>query len=572
MMKSLFVIAMFIGSTVAGAESESLPPDKRLDVIERWVVTDADWPSAPDHVERSPRKQESACEKLARQKHHAQAAEGYRLLALHFSESDEAELALIRAGEEYLALGDVNNARWMLAEQRPRYARTRWLDEIYAAEVALADALLKESVAGMTLSNRIAEARKLYSRVKSEDPYGASAESVAKGLANCEALHAKALILDEEEPPECEPLLQFPDPDPANNVLQDFNGRRLTRGEAAYFSRIQELSRQSKQPDGEHPEKIYEALCDLFREHGNLDLARALMEKASSVNPESVAMLDKLGVLELECGLTNAAEDHLTKAMKLAPASREIGFHCAQALDANRHGAEASRLFIDMLEDGLAPAGATLSAARCFLGGHAIDSAESLCRSVVRNDKAADRGAAAYDLALILCARGHWEEALTALKSVDVSWRSRADVARLSARALAALGKKDEAIAKLTTLRADRPLLLDAEFQLAALQGRPIKEILDSRPDLPRRVDSLEIHGLKRVSEEAVHQLMGTRFGRIYHQSVWDADFKRLQASGLFKHVQTTEPKYGPGGDVSLTLEVEETGAPDEKKKPRDEF
>lgn len=570
MTRLFFAIAGLYCATALGA---NIPPDP---IAESWVIDE--WPSAPDHVERSPALQLSACESLARLKRHAQAADGFRLLVLRFSESEEAETALISAGEEYLAGGNVSEGRRILAELRRRYARPRYIDQLYKAELALADALLADRGKELPLGGRIYAARTIYTRILNDDPYGGWIDAAQKGVLTCDKLHADSLIRVETPLPDCAPLIDPSLKDPAQNALEDIGGGRfLTHAEKQYYERIKELSLKTKDPHVEHADAIFEEIGDLFRQRGNFALARQLYARACELNPKSMTAQDKLGLVELDAGLPLSAEDDLLKAQGLAPQSAEIAFHCGLACEANRKLDRALKFYSDALEDVPAPisisaAGIQLCRARCLLrAGRAVD-AEQICRTLAGDVKSPDRNAAAFDRVLCLLANARLDEALGRVKTVEKSPQSSADVELLTAQLLASLGKKDEAIAALKILHADRPLLSAAEAQLGALQGLPASALVET-PEPPREsqlIVNLDIRGLKRTGEEALFRLMGSRCGRVYNRAVWDADFKRLQASGLFKSVRRTEPVPWPGG-VSVSIDVEELD-PASEKKPRDEF
>jgi outer membrane protein insertion porin family len=70
-------------------------------------------------------------------------------------------------------------------------------------------------------------------------------------------------------------------------------------------------------------------------------------------------------------------------------------------------------------------------------------------------------------------------------------------------------------------------------------------------------VQAIEIRGLQRVDEATVLRLIRTRTGRPFERKVWDEDWHRLEESGYFLNVRTTEPQVWPGG-VKLAVDLVE--------------
>jgi len=70
-------------------------------------------------------------------------------------------------------------------------------------------------------------------------------------------------------------------------------------------------------------------------------------------------------------------------------------------------------------------------------------------------------------------------------------------------------------------------------------------------------VRKIEVRGLIRVDEGTVLRLIRTRVGRPFERRVWDEDWHRLDESGYFLNVRTTEPIPWPGG-VMLAIDLVE--------------
>jgi len=70
-------------------------------------------------------------------------------------------------------------------------------------------------------------------------------------------------------------------------------------------------------------------------------------------------------------------------------------------------------------------------------------------------------------------------------------------------------------------------------------------------------VQEIDIRGLIRVDEGTVLKLMRTRKGRPFERRVWDDEFHRIDDSGFFLNVRTTEPISWPGG-VKLAIDLVE--------------
>ena len=70
-------------------------------------------------------------------------------------------------------------------------------------------------------------------------------------------------------------------------------------------------------------------------------------------------------------------------------------------------------------------------------------------------------------------------------------------------------------------------------------------------------VQEIEIRGLGRVDEGTVLRLIRTRKGRPFERKVWDEDWHRLDESGYFLNVRTTEPIVWPGG-LKLAVDLVE--------------
>ena len=73
-------------------------------------------------------------------------------------------------------------------------------------------------------------------------------------------------------------------------------------------------------------------------------------------------------------------------------------------------------------------------------------------------------------------------------------------------------------------------------------------------------VQEIEIHGLSRVDEATVLRLIRIRKGRPFDRKSWDEDWHRLDESGYFLDVRTTEPQPYPGG-VLLAIDFKEKGS-----------
>ncbi|MCY3021882.1 MAG: outer membrane protein assembly factor BamA [Planctomycetota bacterium] len=72
-----------------------------------------------------------------------------------------------------------------------------------------------------------------------------------------------------------------------------------------------------------------------------------------------------------------------------------------------------------------------------------------------------------------------------------------------------------------------------------------------------KSVQEIEIRGLVRLDEGTVLRLIRTRKGRPFERKVWDEDWHRLDESGYFLNVRTTEPIIYPGG-VKLAIDLVE--------------
>ncbi|HLX62248.1 MAG TPA: outer membrane protein assembly factor BamA [Planctomycetota bacterium] len=72
-----------------------------------------------------------------------------------------------------------------------------------------------------------------------------------------------------------------------------------------------------------------------------------------------------------------------------------------------------------------------------------------------------------------------------------------------------------------------------------------------------QNVQDIDVRGAIRVTENTVLKLIRTRKGRPFEQKTWEEDWHRLDDSGFFLNIRTTEPIKVPGG-VRLTIDLVE--------------
>ncbi len=109
------------------------------------------------------------------------------------------------------------------------------------------------------------------------------------------------------------------------------------------------------------------------------------------------------------------------------------------------------------------------------------------------------------------------------------------------------------------------PVVSILAIVLLALAGQPLRaaEPTPPKPEEPgdwaenQVVQEIELRGLQRVDEGQVLRTIRTRKGRPFERKVWDDDWHRLDESGLFLNVRTTEPIVWPGG-VKLAIDLVE--------------
>ena len=91
----------------------------------------------------------------------------------------------------------------------------------------------------------------------------------------------------------------------------------------------------------------------------------------------------------------------------------------------------------------------------------------------------------------------------------------------------------------------------------SAVAGEAAAEKPPENPDWAegQTVQEIEIRGLTRVDEGDVLRMIRTRKGRPFDRRVWDEDWHRLDESGYFLNVRTTEPITWPGG-VKLAIDL----------------
>jgi TolA-binding protein len=155
--------------------------------LDVWV-SEGRWPRGKNAVEPTPAKQLKKAKRLEAVGDVRQAAEQFRRLADVFTESDEAEEALILSARNYLAAGSYTKCRKQLAELRRRYIHPSYLDLLGQVEVSLGRGYLEGKGEGGTyrVSSRVRKARQIFKQVIKEDPQGRWADDAVLGLGRCE--------------------------------------------------------------------------------------------------------------------------------------------------------------------------------------------------------------------------------------------------------------------------------------------------------------------------------------------------------------------------------------------------
>ena len=174
------------GSAVAGKPAR---PAAGESVGERteWV-SEGRWPLGKNRVESTPAKQFKKAKRLEELGDVRQAAEEYRRLADVYSESDEAEEALILAAKNFLAAGNYTRCREEITEVRRRYVHPTFLDALGQVEADLGRGFLEGRGEGGTykLASRVRKAQSIYQHILDEDAQGRWADDALLGLGQCD--------------------------------------------------------------------------------------------------------------------------------------------------------------------------------------------------------------------------------------------------------------------------------------------------------------------------------------------------------------------------------------------------
>jgi len=165
---------------------------EQAEVLEKWV-SEGQWKAGRDSVESTPARQLEKAKKLEALGDVRQAADHFERLSNVYSESEQAEEALILAAKNHLAAGSYSKCREMIIELRRRYAHPTYLDLLGQVETSLARGYLEGRGEGGTykLASRIRKARAIYENTLKEDSEGRWADDALLGLGQCdEALGA----------------------------------------------------------------------------------------------------------------------------------------------------------------------------------------------------------------------------------------------------------------------------------------------------------------------------------------------------------------------------------------------
>lgn len=155
--------------------------------LDVWV-SEGNWSRAKRAVESTPAKQLKKAKQLEAIGDVRQAADQFKRLADVYTESDEAEEALVLSARNYLAAGSYTQCRKQLDELRRRYIHPTYLDLLGQVEVALGRGFLEGKGEGGTfrLSSRVRRAKRIFQQILKEDAQGRWADDALLGLGRCE--------------------------------------------------------------------------------------------------------------------------------------------------------------------------------------------------------------------------------------------------------------------------------------------------------------------------------------------------------------------------------------------------
>ncbi|MCW8129527.1 MAG: tetratricopeptide repeat protein [Planctomycetota bacterium] len=170
--------------SASALDAHKPPQDGDLDA---WV-SEGQWKHAKDAVEPTPAKQLAKAKRLEEIGDVGQAADQFKRLADVYSESEQAEEALILSARNYLSAGNYTKCREMITELRRRYAHPTYLDLLGQVESTLARGYLEGRGEGGTykLASRVRKARAIYENTYKEDPEGRWADDALLGLGQCD--------------------------------------------------------------------------------------------------------------------------------------------------------------------------------------------------------------------------------------------------------------------------------------------------------------------------------------------------------------------------------------------------
>jgi len=308
----------------------------------------------------------------------------------------------------------------------------------------------------------------------------------------------------------------------------DVGGRKLTRGEVAYYEKIKALSYATK--INPRDAVAFVTLGTMFQQKGNYALAKDLYLKAIAIDDTLSEAHHHLGVLCLYEARYGEALDELTKARKLSPDDARIRHHLAQA----RAGAEKYDEALRELNEAIALDAeytpAYLEKARLFYSLRRYAEAAGICRAALNNAPKTDvtsqaklshgsfifdkilptgeeepapltwRAEAAYDLALCLKAQGQIHEALGVLLQAETALSAKADVQILKARLQEAAGDTAGALTTLQLLRQQFPAMAEVPKRMAKLYQKSGQAELAAKT----RLEAAELdHSDRELQEEA---------------------------------------------------------------------
>lgn len=172
---------------VAAQAAEPQPVADKATDLDKWA-SEGQWKNSKDAVESTPAKQLAKAKRLEEIGDVKQAAEQYKRLSDVYSESEQAEEALILAAKNFLAAGNFTKCREMITELRRRFAHPTYLDLLGQVENALARGYLEGRGEGGTykLASRVRKARAIYENTYKEDPEGRWADDALLGLGECD--------------------------------------------------------------------------------------------------------------------------------------------------------------------------------------------------------------------------------------------------------------------------------------------------------------------------------------------------------------------------------------------------